>query len=48
MIMLKYLILIFLIFFSNFAKSNDWQLVYENTLNEDKVFIDVSNIKKKR
>ena len=47
MIMLKYLILIFLIFFSNFAKSNDWQLVYENTLNEDKVFIDISNIEKK-
>jgi len=39
MIVLKYLILILLIFFSNFAKSNDWQLVYENTLNEDKVFL---------
>jgi len=47
MIFLKYLILILLIFFSNFAKSNDWQLVYENTLNEDKVFIDISNIEKK-
>ena len=47
MIVLKYLILILLIFFSNFAKSHDWQLVFENTLNEDKVFIDVSNIEKK-
>ena len=47
MIVLKYLILILLIFFSNFAKSNDWQLVYENTFNEDKVFIDISNIEKK-
>ena len=47
MIVLKYLILILLISFSNFAKSNYWQLVYKNTLNEDKVFIDISNIEKK-
>ena len=47
MIFLKYLILILLIFSSNFAKSHDWQLVFKNTLNEDKVFIDVSSIEKK-
>ena len=35
MIFLKYLILILLIFSSNFVKSHEGQLVFENTLNND-------------
>ena len=42
----KYFIILFF-FLSNSAQSNEWRLVYENSLNEDRVFIDISNIEKK-
>ena len=42
----KYFIILFL-FLSNYVQSNEWILVYENSLNEDRLFIDISNIEKK-
>ena len=42
----KYFIILFL-FLSNYVQSNEWILVYENSLNEDRVYIDISNIEKK-
>ena len=42
----KYFIILFL-FLSNYVQSNEWTLVYENSLNEDRLFIDISNIEKK-
>ena len=42
----KYFIILFF-FLSNSAQSNEWTLVYENSLNEDRLFIDTSNIEKK-
>jgi len=42
----KYFIILFL-FLSNYVQSNEWTLVYENSFNEDRVYIDISNIEKK-
>ena len=43
---ITYLIILFF-FLSSPVQSNEWKLVYENSLNEDRVFIDISNIEKK-
>ena len=43
---LKYFAILFF-FLPYSAQSNEWTLVYENSFNEDKVFIDISNIEKK-
>ena len=42
---LKYFAILFF-FLPYSAQSNEWTLVYENSLNEERIYIDISNIEK--